>query len=148
MYLILYAALGMILFTASTTLSTQRHVDAATNDAVSQVGQYRLFMYTADQYLAANPSATGTLAWSTLKTVPSAPSGVASAVMPATWKVVVPAGGKWVACTTIDSRGVKLLLKTATADKRTAIPYITSTTGDVTIVTPSDPTAPSLSSCN
>lgn len=108
MQILLYVALGLILFAAATTTAVQRQFDTpkAVVNASAQVDQYRLFMFVASQYMQTYSAGAGTVTWNTLKTVVTAPSGAKSIGMPATWKVVAAADNSWVACTDLDERAI------------------------------------------
>jgi hypothetical protein len=108
MQILLYLALGLILFAAATTTATQHLFETpkAVVSASAQVDQYRLFMYAASQYMQTYSAGAGTITWDTMKTVGTTPSGAKSTGMPAAWKVVAAADNSWVACTELDERAV------------------------------------------
>lgn len=108
MQLIFYAAIGLILLSAVMTETVQRAFDTpkAVVSASAQVDQYRLFMYVASQYMRSYTAGAGTITWSTLKTVATAPSGAKNMNMPANWKVVAGSDNTWVACTELEPRAI------------------------------------------
>lgn len=67
--------------------------------AQSEVDNYRVFAYAVNGYLSANPTFTGTLTWSTIKTLDSLPEGQRSANLPSSWKAVVISASDYVLCT-------------------------------------------------
>ena len=111
MQLIIYGVMGLILFLAMTTVSTQQQLDAppAVASARVQVDQYRTFMFMASEYMKTYSGGPGTVTWTTLKTLAYAPSGAQNISMPADWKIVVDANNSWVACTPMDERAIGMI---------------------------------------
>jgi hypothetical protein len=108
---IIYGVIGLILFLALTTISTQQQIDASPAVAAArvQVDQYRMFMFMANEYMKTYSGGAGTVTWSALKTLPYAPSGTQNIAMPPDWKIMVDASNSWVACTPMDERAIGMI---------------------------------------
>lgn len=85
--------------------------------------QYEIFIQTAKAYMGLNPSATGTLYWSTI-------SGGLSQVtqttpIPSTWYLKILGSGAWVACTPMDNISIQYILPRADPN---AMPFVKGST--------------------
>lgn len=67
----------------------------------AEFGKFQMFMRVAHKYMTANPSASGTIGWATIKT--SAPPSAQTVDMPSTWNIV-STGTSYVICTEFASR--------------------------------------------
>lgn len=92
------------------------HPQAALS-AMAEVDLYRMFMYSADQYMKqtslADVNTQTTVTWATIKVASTTPPGASNLAIPSTWKIVVTPGKKWVACTDMDERSVGAIAQLA-----------------------------------
>ena len=94
-----FVIMALIASFASLTLYEQSSIDlpVASQVAQSQLNQYQVFLYVSAQYMSTYRGGSGKIYWSTLKTVPGAPSGAVT--MPGNWYVYTSGNGTWYACT-------------------------------------------------
>lgn len=89
----------------------------AAQSAMAEVDLYRMFMYSADQYMKqtslADVSAQTNVTWDAIKVASTTPPGAKNLAIPVTWKIVVTPGKKWVACTDMDERSVGAIAQLA-----------------------------------
>jgi hypothetical protein len=116
MNLILSAALGLVLFSAFTQPYLLAKMDNPESVARvrAEIDQYRTFMFVATQYMSTYTSGAATIPWTTLQTLPEAPSGMKNLSMPTNWRVVIASTGIWVACTPMTDRALAVVQQIAT----------------------------------
>jgi len=115
MQLLLAGALAILISLAmlgqSAALLSDQPVDAQI--AVASVDQYRMFMYSAAQYMsqASLPAVTSTtpVPWSAIAASSLTPPGAAHTTMPANWHIVRNVDGTWQACTDMDERSIEAI---------------------------------------
>ena len=114
MQLLLMSAITLVMFLASITFSAQKQIDEpqVKVDAARVVGQYRLFMNVASDYMrdigSASPGVVS-IDWATMSQSAVASPGARNIQMPPGWRVIRAADLSWVACTQMDERAVSAL---------------------------------------
>ncbi len=108
--------------------------------SLSQLQQYRTFLYTASRYFehTAAPALATSYGWAAIKD--AAPPSLRNAGMPPHWKAVRRPDGSWVACTELEETTLASLpalfpVQTVTAGT-TALPVLPTVvpTGSITVL--------------
>lgn len=106
----------MIMMSGTTDFVRRERPDAllAMRVEAAKVAQFKR---AADLYVAANPTASGNIFWSTIKTAPGMPSGIAGATIDSTWKIVANGSGGYTLCADIKPGTAMMLTDTLLFNK-------------------------------
>lgn len=115
-------------------LATQPEVDKAAQ--INYLHKYQDFVRYSHAYMKANPSATGSVFWASIKT--AGPAAVQDATYPADWKLVADGSGGFVICTPFPDKQTAVGIERHLLGERTekAVPV---NTNKVVIGDPANP---------
>ncbi len=124
MVFIVPAVIGMGVLMAA-MLGTPRESQRRDEQAVGQLQQYQVFLFTAKSYFERNaaPGVNTAYSWATLKA--AATPAMTNAGIPPFWKAVRKPDGSWVACTQMS--------ESSTAKVSSLFPVQSGTLGTATI---------------
>lgn len=90
--------------------------------AASEVDDYRLFLFAANQYMANFNGGAGELTWADLSNSDAMPAALRAHVYSSLWRVVVLPDGSWVVCSPMGERALGMQSQFMSAHGLTWLP--------------------------
>lgn len=131
---LIFAFMGALALSVQHLAATQTSTIGV--DQANYVGKYKTFLFYADQYMKANPTASGPIYWATIKTV--GPAGVQATVFPSDWRIVATGTGSYVTCTSFPDNYTASGINLPLANRPEKV---TPSSGYLVVGDPSNPSA-------